>query len=280
MKEITIVSVSGGKDSTALYILCMEYYGNDFIPIFADTGHEHPVTVNYVQNLHHLTGGPVVVCVKADFTRQLEKKKLKPSGNPMKDLVTWKGRVPSTKAQFCTEHLKLWPIRFYLETNFPKASWVMMTGIRKGESYKRSKITNPFSWNSFFDCISIMPLLYESEKSIFDLLEYYNVPPNPLYMAGNKRVGCYPCIHSNKSELSNLPEWAWNRLAEYEQATGRTWFPPSILPAAFRKDGQLPTIEMVRNWSKTSRGGSQYDLFKTKEVTDLPSCMTGFVTCE
>lgn len=51
MDEIRICSVSGGKDSTALYCLMVEYYGHDFVPIFADTGNEHPVTINYVRNL-------------------------------------------------------------------------------------------------------------------------------------------------------------------------------------------------------------------------------------
>lgn len=44
MKEVNIISVSGGKDSTALYLLAIEFFGKDFIPVFADTGNEHPVT--------------------------------------------------------------------------------------------------------------------------------------------------------------------------------------------------------------------------------------------
>jgi 3'-phosphoadenosine 5'-phosphosulfate sulfotransferase (PAPS reductase)/FAD synthetase len=71
MTELPICSVSGGKDSTALYLLMMEYFGNNFLPIFSDTGHEHPVTVNYVRNLHLMTGGPEVVVVHADFRKPI-----------------------------------------------------------------------------------------------------------------------------------------------------------------------------------------------------------------
>lgn len=60
MKEIRICSVSGGKDSTALYCLMVETYGHDFVPVFADTGNEHRVTINYVRNLHIMAGGPEV----------------------------------------------------------------------------------------------------------------------------------------------------------------------------------------------------------------------------
>lgn len=77
-----------------------------------------------------------------------------------------------------------------------------------------------------------------------------------------------------------MPDWAWERLYTYEQATGRTWFPPDLLPKRFRKNGELPTIEQVREWCKTSRGGNNYDLFKSNPVQDAPSCMTGFVDCE
>lgn len=312
-----ICSVSGGMDSTALYCLMMEYFGNEFLPIFADTGHEHPVTLNYVRNLHVMTGGPEVLIVKADFTTQLRKKrrgqldnllmeksksngapafkfysnslrqrkaariwrKLKPSGNVFLDMMLWKGRAPSTKAQFCTEHLKLWPILFYLWQHFPKDQfeWVMFTGIRAGESLRRSRM-QPFSWNDFFDCLSIMPMLYETKEFELSFLESLGIPPNPLYALRFKRVGCFPCIYSNKEELSNLPDWAWGRLNMYEGRLNRSWFPAGILPG--KPEGYIPSILEVREWCLTSRGGKQYDLFKSVRTEDAPSCMTGWIACE
>ena len=38
-----VLSFSGGKDSTAMYLLALEQ-GVDFLPVFADTGHEHDLT--------------------------------------------------------------------------------------------------------------------------------------------------------------------------------------------------------------------------------------------
>lgn len=40
-----VVSVSGGKDSTATYLLALEYTGGDFDAVFADTGNEHEADV-------------------------------------------------------------------------------------------------------------------------------------------------------------------------------------------------------------------------------------------
>lgn len=301
--ELLICSVSGGKDSTALYCAMVEHYGDGFLPVFADTGHEHPVTINYVKNLHLMAGGPPVVIVKADFLGALSRKRARledetrdlivtsdsiadvrdkwraaqrcrPTGNAFLDMMLWKGRAPSTKAQFCTEHLKLWPIKFYLDRNFPNRKPVMFTGIRAGESKNRAK-KQPFSTNTFYDCDQIFPLLYEPEHAIFDYLESKGVPPNPLYALGFHRVGCFPCIHSNKDELAALPDWAWDRLEWYEHTLSSTWFPPGIIPGY---EG-LTQIKDVRNWCLTSRGGRQFDLFRGSSE-DAPSCMTEWSICE
>lgn len=278
MTPINIISVSGGKDSTALYCLAVECFGHDFIPMFADTGHEHDVTVNYVKNLHIMAGGPQVVIVKRDFSKMLEKKGKKATGNGMADLIAWKGRAPSTKAQFCTEHLKLWPIKFWLQKNYPvsKYRWDMFQGVRRGES-KRRENRECVAWNTFFDCIEYLPLCYKSKDYVFSYLESKGVPPNPLYALGYGRVGCFPCIHANKGELSLLPDWAWDRLHFYESLVGRTWFGPNTVPG--KPKGYINSINEVREWCKTLRGGVKYDLFKQDAPEDAPSCFSSWV-CE
>lgn len=277
-KELKICSVSGGKDSTALYCLMVEYYGNDFLPLFADTGNEHPVTVNYVRNLHIMAGGPQVRIVTADFTEKLKPKGIEPTGNPFLDMILWKGRAPSTKAQFCTEWVKLWPQLLFLEENYPTDEWIMFTGIRQGESQRRILgYPMPFATNTYFDCDYVLPMLYETEEGIFEFLKEKGVPPNPLYALGYGRVGCFPCIHANKGELSLLPEWAWEKLECWEARLGRSWFPAGLLPEWMN---YIPTIAEVREWCKTSRGGKQYDLFKQDNTKDAPSCLSTWGICE
>lgn len=277
--QIHICSVSGGKDSTAIYCLMVEYFGKNFIPIFADTGNEHPVTVNYVRNLHTMAGGPEVIIVKGDFSEKLNKKGKEASGNPFLDMMLWKGRAPSTKAQFCTEWVKLWPMLLYLEKHYQIEEWIMYSGIRQGESLAReTKYKNPFTWNSYFDCEYILPVLYQTEQGIFDFLESKGVPPNPLYALGYGRVGCFPCIHANKGELSLLPDWAWDKLIEWEIKLGSTWFPPGTLPKGH--GNYIPTIQEVRDWCRTSRGGKQFDMFKSIDTADAPSCLSTWGICE
>lgn len=272
---LRIVSVSGGKDSTALYLWAKERWGQEFLPVFADTGHEHPVTLNYVRNIHEMAEGPKVHWVKADFSARLEKQGKPISDKPFKDLITWKGRAPSPKAQFCTEHLKMRPIKEWLESIRKDSDTVeMYVGIRAAESERRSKMPE-HEWSDFYDCDLYRPLLRWSEEQVWETLKRHGVPPNPLYTeAGSSRVGCYPCIHARKSELAAMPDWAWNRLKEYEHAVGRSWFPAGMVPGVF-----IPTIEDVKEWSKTVRGGTQFDMFPP-DSKDVPSCMSTWGVCE
>lgn len=338
MAVINILSVSGGKDSTAAYILAVELFGKDFLAIMGDTGNEHPVTLNYVRNLHTMVGGPQVIIVQRDFATEIRGKRKRliadakkaldvwkeadlldvltkgmveeynsllyrarncvPSGNPFLDMMLWKGRAPSAAAQFCTEAVKLWPIHVYMEENYPLDEWVMYTGLRAGESEARSR-RQPFEYNDYFDCDSVNPMIYSSREDVFALLESKGIPPNPLYALGYNRVGCFPCIHSNKNELELLPEWAWDKLDEWERRIGRTWFAPDTMPpppamkAELKKANgdpeaikriklkYLPTIANVRQWCKTKRGGVQYDVFKMQsETADAPACMSTWGICE
>src|SRR5476651_634655 len=233
---MNIVSVSGGKDSLAQWILAKEA-GVNYLPVFADTGHEHPQTMEYLDYLESKLGP--VRRVKADFTERMEGKRkfiaekwpttlvtecgltpkraaeaialaletLHPTGNPFLDLCMWKGRFPSTKARFCTFELKYFPIRDQIVTPLLEeyqeiVSW---QGVRAQESPQRALL---HEWESGLDigkCVNIYrPILKWSHEEVFALAKRYGIKPNPLYLQGCSRVGCLPCIHARKSELAEI----------------------------------------------------------------------------
>lgn len=271
---LRVVSVSGGKDSTALYCWAYQQWRDDFLPVFADTGHEHPVTLNYVRNLHVMVNGaPKVDWVRADFSQKLAALGVEPTGSAFLDMMLWKRRAPSAKAQFCTEHVKLRPIQKWLESVRGDREVVMYTGIRAGESLRRSKMPDR-EWSPLFDCWTERPLLRWTESMVFNYLYEYCVDPNPLYAAGFGRVGCFPCIHATKGELARLPDWAWDKIEAWEKRVGQSWFSAGDIPGVI-----IPTVADGRAWSKTVRGGKQIDMFAPTAM-DVPSCMSTWGACE
>ena len=159
-KYVNIVSVSGGKDSTSL-LLHAKQSGLPFIAVFADTGHEHALTYEYVDYLEEKLDVEIIR-VKADFTERIEKRReyikkhwpkqdvpeerlnealeaLQPTGNPMLDLSLWKGRFASSQSRFCTQFLKIYPIieQIYAPIWESGKEIIVWQGVRRGESFAR-----------------------------------------------------------------------------------------------------------------------------------------------
>lgn len=280
-----LISVSGGKDSTCVYLLALES-GRPFRAVFADTGNEHAFTYDYVRRLHERTGGPVVEWVKADFTADLARHKAyileawpregipdaitqkaaalhAPTGVPFLDLCISKGRFPSRMAQFCTEELKAIPIATGAVGPMLRAGPVLQwLGIRAEESARRAK--QPRFNHHESGSMIWRPIFHWSLADVWAMHRRHAIAPNPLYAMGFHRVGCFPCINSAKAETrlwaSRFPgaveviaEWEAIIAAVNKHQRASFFFAPI--------NGDVLPIKDVVEWSKTARGGRQYGLF-------------------
>jgi 3'-phosphoadenosine 5'-phosphosulfate sulfotransferase (PAPS reductase)/FAD synthetase len=311
MSEHNIVSVSGGKDSTALLLLAIERQPDNLEAVFADTGNEHQITYDYVQYLNDKVFP--IRTVRADFTRQIAGKReyvltkwadkgvsqeaidraaaaLVPTGNPFLDLCIWKGRFPSTKAAFCSEELKRNPIinqvqSPYLDAGDDVISW---QGVRRDESLRRRYLNEnelKESRDNGAELWNYRPILDWTAEDCFAMHRKHGIKHNPLYEMGMGRVGCMPCINCRKDELLEIskrfPE-AIDRIAEWEQAVKQaskrkdaTFFPA---PSNDSEWSATQTIETVVEWAKTSRGGKQYDFLRMDD--EGPLCTSVYGLCE
>ena len=94
-----IVSVSGGKDSTAMALWLIDQGLQDRCTfVFADTKWEHPDLYTYMAETLEPKIGQI---------HRVTSKKY-PGGMP--DMVRQKGAFPSRMIRFCTEHLKVNPL--------------------------------------------------------------------------------------------------------------------------------------------------------------------------
>ncbi|MEX3625789.1 phosphoadenosine phosphosulfate reductase domain-containing protein [Viridibacillus arvi] len=300
MNNINVISISGGKDSTAMWLLAIERDIPNLKVVFSDVGHEHPETYDYIDYLEKELGP--IIRIKPDFSKQILRKRevvntkwreeevpeniinqalevLVPTGNPFLDLCMWKGRFPSTMARFCTVELKVRPMfdQIYvpiIESGNQVISW---QGIRANESLKRSIMTEieetPEGYTIY------RPILDWDVYDVFKQHDKHNIKPNPLYMQGMGRVGCMPCINSRKEELHEIarrfPEEI-ERVAKWEGIVSKASKRGSA--TFFTSDHRGHGINDVVDWSKTSYGGVQYDLLKLME--EVPTCSSQYGLCE
>lgn len=304
-----IASISGGKDSTALWLLAMER-GVDVQPVFADTGHEHPQTYEYLDYLGR-TLGPIRR-VRADFAPQFARKRayiaehwladgvpdsrvrqalalLQPTGIPFLDLCMLKGRFPSTRVRFCSSELKHAPIRDQvvwplLADGHTVVSW---QGVRAEESRARANL--PIVDEPEDGLIVYRPLIHWTAAEVFDLHRRHGIRWNPLYEQGMGRVGCMPCIHARKEEVREIARRfpaEIDRLAQWERLVGdvskrgvSTFFAADKTPAGRVEGAQdVSDIRTVVEWSKTDRGGWQRLLFE--DSVPLEMCSSIYGLCE
>lgn len=307
-----IVSMSGGKDSTATALLAIEQ-GVDPMLAFSDTGHEHPLTYEYIDYLENKLGIKIERC-KADFTKDIQRKRevvqtkwrkdgisedkieralavLDPTGNPFLDLCLWKGRFPSTMARFCTEQLKILP--FNKQVLFPAMkkyglveTWV---GVRADESAARAKL--PERQIDDTGAEIVRPILHWTVEDVFSMHKKHGVEPNPLYKQGMGRVGCMPCVSCGKEELRQIgmrfPEEI-ERVSEWEaivkeasKQDGATFFTlrASEVEDLTREEREkLASIKAKVEWSNTTKGKVQMDLVSVYE--EPKQCHSIYGLCE
>lgn len=243
--RVVVASVSGGKDSAAMCLWLREQ-GIEHVRVFADTGWEAAETYEYLRGPLTEKLGPIH---EVGY----------PGG--MQALVLRKGMFPARTRRFCTEHLKVKPILAFIEEmrNRDGVEPVQCVGIRAGESLARSKLTE-WEWSDAFDCDVWRPLIAWSEQDVIDIHTRHGLAPNPLYLRGASRVGCWPCIFARKAEIENIADVDPGQIGRIEALEAELTERAGEQRSFFHRDGLINIADVVR-WSRTARGGRQYELF-------------------
>ena len=284
-KDITedrplVVSVSGGKDSTAMALWLIDQGLKDRCTfVFADTKWEHPDLYRYLDEVLEPKIGKIHRAVSEKY----------PGG--MADMVKSKGAFPSRMIRFCTEHLKVVPMRNFIDSVRQSTNQepISVVGIRAQESQRRARFEEGDDGGPM-KCDTWRPLITWLVDDVVAIHAKHNIPPCSLYLRDNhpaQRVGCYPCIMSRKSEILAVAEqdpWRIDEIRKLEsevtqvmkdklaakgetiESMGRT--NPGFFQARSSASGECWPIDKVVEWARTSRGGRQFELFHTSE----PGC--------
>lgn len=290
--RLPVISVSGGKDSTACALL-FQRLGIPYIAVHQDTGWENADTDHYVREVLPEHIGPIVITrsevdLPAELVPLAEEVEAM-LGKDYSAMVRWclkKSMFPRRKPRWCTQYLKIYPLRDYLQQLDDEP--VNVIGVRRLESRARANALW-WEWDKTLDCETFRPLIRWTEEDVIDLHREMEVPPNPNYLRGASRVGCWPCIFARKHELRMMSEVDPGRVAAIRRleeimeeltrarlaAKGETFESKGWHPSAFflnprysadkREGHPLPgrtvPIDEVIAWSRTKRGGRELEPF-------------------
>jgi len=177
-----ILSLSGGKDSTALAL-----YMRDRVPemeyVFCDTQKELKETYRYLEKLGiHLEKDIIRITPDIGFDDLLSQRR---------------NFLPSPQIRWCTEYLKIKPFEKYIGDG----QVIMYVGIRADESHRKGYISTKSNIQSRFPFIDdgirlpdVMRILLDSGLGL------------PEYYQWRSRSGCYFCFFQQRREWVGLLE--------------------------------------------------------------------------
>jgi len=216
MKELHIVSISGGKDSAALAIYLKEKYPNkEFKYLFFDTGEDLSDTYEYLNKLETHLG------------KKIEYVKPKKSFDEL--LMEHNNYLPSPRERWCTTKMKIEPFLEEMK-KYKDYQIYNYVGIRADED--RKALIPPFE-----NIKTILPFkedgitLNDVKRILFEsglgLPKYYEeIYDEKFDITYNRsRSGCYFCFFMRQIE------WVWlyekhpelfKKAMEYEKE-GYTW---------------------------------------------------------
>lgn len=256
---INHIGVSGGKDSTALLLWAVyeSGYPKESLNVsFCDTGWEAKETYDQITLLSERVHSINILKPELDFF----------------DLARKKKGFPSATRRFCTHNLKMIPTQQHIiELSQSGRTVLAHSGVRADESGERAQLSET-EFDVYLGCDVFRPLLRWSIEDVWAIHERYEIPRNPLYDRGARRVGCELCIFSNKADIRRVAKQRPEVIARIREAeiennaeTGfSSFFSYDKTPKTYRsrivttKSGKtvnVPTIDDVARWSNTKHGG-------------------------
>lgn len=318
-----VASISGGKDSGAMSLWLHEQ-GIEHERVFCDTGWEHPDTYAYIRETLEPAIGPIK-WLRAEITLNEDVEAMARvfearmgHYSAFVRLVLKKMMFPSRQVRFCTEDLKVMPIARHLAPMAADAPWhvVNAVGIRASESIARSQLpewekSNMGTAKRPMQAWTWRPLHSWSPDDVVAIHKRHGLRPNPLYLLGASRVGCWPCIYARKAEIALvgvlspaqvdiiaeleriLTEWAMGKAArrallpfpeglddddleveEQRRDPGHGRNKRTFFGTGNKGRGwDFYDVRTTLEWAQTDRGGQQFQLFGPTEQAAMDGCM-------
>ena len=201
-EERHIISLSGGKDSTALALYLRQHYPQ--IPaeyIFCDTGAELPETYEYLERLEALLGVEIKRLNALDRLKIRRKAGRTPFDIYLNEM--YGGFLPNPRSRWCTRVLKIEPFEDYVGED-RAFSYI---GIRADEDREGYVAKKPPVISQKPNIQPVYPLKDEGIRlaGVQAILEESGLGA-PAYYKWRSRSGCYFCFYQQIGEWQGLKE--------------------------------------------------------------------------
>ncbi|MBJ2179661.1 phosphoadenosine phosphosulfate reductase family protein [Pseudomonas veronii] len=267
----TVVSFSGGR--TSAYMLRQVLDNNedlsDLVVTFANTGKEHPATLEFVRECAQRWAVPIVWLEFRDDDAGfsvVDYDTASRQGEPFEALIRKRKYLPNPVTRFCTIDLKIRVIHKYLRSlglSTEEAPVDMMTGIRADEPRRVVKIRHRKSTSESKWASMAMPLA-DAGVGVQDITDFWAGQPFDLmlptingrtlegncdlcFLKGAKQV--YSIIASDRGQPVRKGDW-WAKQEREVVSTGEF----TGDGARFRFD--RPSYQQMLDYSDT-----QFDMF-------------------
>lgn len=200
----TIVSISGGKDSTAMMLLAMKKYKKeDLVFIFCNVrGGDFPDTLKYLKYLEKKLEIKINrIKTKSNYWQECEKR----------------GGFPSWHMRWCTGQ-KIDSIRDWIRKRYCLKTCMIWTGERREESKERSKL----EYNYYHKRICMdgyRPMLDWKVGEIKSYIQDHGLELHPAYKYFD-RMSCFCCpLNTNAAWISLYSHYRklFNKCVRYEK---------------------------------------------------------------
>lgn len=238
--RMTLVSFSGGKDSTAVsHLVRLALNNPSILHIFGDTTLELPKSYEYVERFKE----------ENPFTPFFEEKNEENNFFEMCEEIG----PPSRVKTWCCSIFKTGPMGTTL-ANFDE-NILTFLGLRRGESVSRSKYKKVSQSPKILKQMVASPIIDWCDLDVWLYLLTENLDFNDSYRQGFARVGCWVC--PNNGTWSELLSSIYNSI-EYDK-----WY--DFLIKFSKKIGKLDYEDYVKDgkW-KARQGGDGLD--KSTEI--------------
>lgn len=255
-----ILSLSGGKDSTALAIYLRDKV-SEMEYVFMDTGEELSETYEYLEKLEAYLGKPIV--------------RLNPDRPFSHYLELYRGVLPDPRTRWCTRMLKIKPFERYVGDDHV----ISYIAIRADEPHRKGYISTKPNITPRY------PFMEDGirKEDVYRILEESGLGL-PHYYRWRSRSGCYFCFFQQRIEwvglLENHPD-LFERAKRYEKIdhiTGErfTWNQRESLEELSKPEriAQIKEECMARPRSESNKNFSLMEILgEDVDINDSQSCL-------